>query len=343
MEINKLINELCSTYGVSGCEEPALDVAKKYLDEFAETSVDRNGNLYAVLGNKNAEKTILLDAHIDRIGFMVTDINENGFVKIDKCGGIDARTLQDSVLVLQGENNISGVVCCLPPHLSDGKEDKATPISKIWVDFGMPYDEIIKFVKIGDVLTYKSYSENLLNNKIMSPALDNRSGVAALIKCAEFLSREETLKYKIVILLSSQEETFGTGAKTASFTVDADEAVVVDVSFASQPDVSGVYSKIKLSKGPMICVSPTLSKKMTEKLINMANSKSIPYQLEPISGVTGTNADHISVAKSGVKSAVISIPQKNMHTPVEIINIDDVENTATLIAEYIKCGGDFDD
>ena len=144
-------------------------------------------------------------------------------------------------------------------------------------------------------------------------------------------------------MLSSQEETFGTGAKTASFTVDADEAVVVDVSFASQPDVSGVYSKIKLSKGPMICVSPILSKKMTERLIDMANSRSIPYQLEPISGVTGTNADHISVAKSGVKTAVISIPQKNMHTPVEIINIDDVENTATLIAEYIKCGGAFDD
>lgn len=343
MEINKLIYELCSAYGVSGSEEPALEIAKKQLEKLAETSVDCNGNLYAVLGNKNAEKTILLDAHIDRIGFIVTDINENGFVKIDKCGGIDPRTLQDSVLVLQSENSISGVVCCLPPHLSDGKEDKATPISKIWVDFGMPYDEVIKYIKIGDVLTYKTYSRNLLNKKIASPALDNRSSVAALIRCAEILSKEESLDYKVVILFSSQEETFGTGAKTASFRLDADEAIVVDVSFASQPDVSGIYSKIHLSKGPMICISPILSKKMSDKLIDIAAHSSIPYQLEPISGTTGTNADHISVAKSGVKTAVVSIPQKNMHTPVEIINVDDVENTAVLIVDYIKCGGAFDD
>ncbi len=343
MNIKELIFELCSVFGVSGSEEPAIAVAKKYLDNIAETTTDNNGNLYAVFGNKNAEKTILLDAHIDRIGFMVTDIDENGFVKVDKCGGIDVRTLQDSELVLQNDSSISGVVCCLPPHLSDGKEDKAAPISKTWVDFGMPYDEVAKHIKIGDLLTYKTSPKELLGNRISSSALDDRCGVAALIRCAELLSDASDLKYKIVILLSSQEETYGTGAKTGAYKIDADEAIAVDVSFASQPDITGMYSKIELTKGPMICISPILNKPMSDKLTEIAKKLNIPYQLEPISGITGTNADHISVSKSGVKTAVVSIPQKYMHTPAEVIDTDDVENTARLIAEYIKNGGAFGD
>lgn len=343
MNIKELIFELCSVFGVSGSEEPAIAVAKKYLDNIAETTTDNNGNLYAVFGNKNAEKTILLDAHIDRIGFMVTDIDENGFVKVDKCGGIDVRTLQDSELVLQNDSSISGIVCCLPPHLSDGKEDKAAPISKTWVDFGMPYGEVAKHIKIGDLLTYKTSPKTLLGNRISSSALDDRCGVAALIRCAELLSDASDLKYKIVILLSSQEETYGTGAKTGAYKIDADEAIAVDVSFASQPDITGMYSKIELTKGPMICISPILNKPMSDKLTEIAKKLNIPYQLEPISGITGTNADHISVSKSGVKTAVVSIPQKYMHTPAEVIDTDDVENTARLIAEYIKNGGAFGD
>lgn len=343
MNIKELIFELCSVFGVSGSEEPAIAVAKKYLDNIAETTTDNNGNLYAVFGNKNAEKTILLDAHIDRIGFMVTDIDENGFVKVDKCGGIDVRTLQDSELVLQNDSSISGVVCCLPPHLSDGKEDKAAPMSKTWVDFGMPYGEVAKHIKIGDLLTYKTSPKTLLGNRISSSALDDRCGVAALIRCAELLSDASDLKYKIVILLSSQEETYGTGAKTGAYKIDADEAIAVDVSFASQPDITGMYSKIELTKGPMICISPILNKPMSDKLTEIAKKLNIPYQLEPISGITGTNADHISVSKSGVKTAVVSIPQKYMHTPAEVIDTDDVENTARLIAEYIKNGGAFGD
>jgi endoglucanase len=107
--------------------------------------------------------------------------------------------------------------------------------------------------------------------------------------------------------------------------------------------VSGQYSKIELDKGPMICISPILNKAMSTALVNTAKINNIPYQLEPISGTTGTNADSISVSRGGVKSAVVSIPQRYMHTPNEVISIDDVENTAKLISEYIICGGAFSD
>ncbi|MGN0502763.1 MAG: M42 family peptidase [Ruminococcus sp.] len=341
MDLREIIFNLCSASGVSGSEEPAVNAAKKYLEKFVEVSIDSNGNLFAVLGNFNAEKTILLDAHIDRIGLIVTGIDNNGFVKVDKCGGIDIRTLQDSSLVLQSNPELIGTVCCMPPHLSDGKEDTAVSIDKTYVDFGMSEAEIKKHVKIGYVLTFNTELKMLLNNKICAPALDNRCSVASLIRCAELLSGEQSIEYKVVIMLSVQEETFGTGAKTGAFSLNADEAIAVDVSFASQPDVTGQYSKIELSKGPMICISPILNREMSDKLIEVAENSKIPYQLEPISGATGTNADNISVTKGGVKTSVVSIPQRYMHTPNEVISLDDVENTAKLIFEYIKCGGAF--
>lgn len=199
MNTKELIFELCCAMGVSGREEPALSVAEKFLSDYTDDIKISNGSLMAVCGNKNSDKTILLDAHIDRIGFMVAEINENGFVKASPCGGIDARTLADTLLCLQNNPDVTGVVCCMPPHLSDGKEDKAMPTDKIWVDFGLPYDEVNKLISFGDMLTFASKPANLLNGRIVAPCLDNRCGVASLVKCAELLKDNET-DYKVIIL-----------------------------------------------------------------------------------------------------------------------------------------------
>lgn len=338
MDLKKLIFDLCRDGGVSGSEICAAQTVVKYLAPFAETEADSNGNLFARLGNPNAGKTILLDAHLDRIGFIVTDISEQGFVKIDRLGGIDVRTLQDTVL--QTEDGLKGTVCCLPPHLSDGNEGTAVPVGKTWVDFGMPAAAVRACVKIGDTLTFAAQPAALLGDKITAPGLDNRCGVAALMRAAELI---DTQDYAVVLLFSAQEETFGTGAKTGAFQADADEAIAVDVSFASQPDVSGQYSKIELGKGPMICVSPVLNRAMARQLMTLAEAHHLPFQTEPIAGATGTNGDHIAVSKSGVKTAVISVPQRYMHTPAEVISLADVENTAQLIAAYINSGGAFRD
>ncbi len=334
MDLEKTIIDLCTAQGVSGGEASAVEAARKYLEPFCAVSVDRMGNLIAVTGNLLADKTILLDAHIDRIGLIVTDIDENGFVKVDRVGGVDQRTLAD--VLLQTESGLTGTVCCLPPHLNDGSEDKAQPIDKAWVDFGLSADEVKRRIFIGDTLTFKLSPKRLLGDKITAPALDNRCGAAALIRAAELL---KNCRDRVVIMLSVQEETFGSGAKTGAFAVEADEAIVVDVSFASQPDVSGQYGKIELGKGPMICVSSVTDREMSRALIKSAENNGIPFQIEAIGGATGTNADHIAVSKSGVKTAVVSIPQRYMHTPVEVISLSDVENTARLIAAYVELGG----
>ena len=341
MDLKEVLFELCSAHGVSGSEDSAFAAAKRYLEPVSESVfTDANGNLYAVTGNPQAKKTILLDAHLDRIGLIVTDINDKGFVKVDKCGGIDIRTLQDTVF--ETTDGLKGTVCCLPPHLSDGSEDKASPITKTWLDFGMNAGEVKQHIQIGDVLTFAAKPANLLGGKITAPALDNRCGVAALIRTAELIYGKEC-NDKVVILLSSQEETYGTGAAAGAFRIDADEAIVVDVSFANQPDISGQYAGILLQKGPMVGIAPILNKQMGNKLIALAGEHDIPYQLEPIAGRTGTNADRIALTKSGVRTAMVSVPEKYMHTQAEVIHPDYVENTARLIAEYILCGGAFDD
>ena len=332
MELLSLIFDLCSAHGVSGSETAAKEILEKYCA--APLHKMPCGSYYAVLGDPDAEKTVLLDAHLDRIGFMITDIDDMGFVKVDRVGGVDTRVLQNTVLV--AENGLKGAVCCLPPHLSDGKEDKATPISKTWVDFGLPAEEVKRSLRLGDVLTFAAPPKKLLGDKITSPALDDRCGVAALLRAAELI---DTDACRVVLLFSSQEETFGTGAKTGAFALDADEAVAVDVSFASQPEVSGLYGKIGLGKGPMICISSVTDRQMSRTLTELARREGIPYQLEPIAGSTGTNADGIAVTKGGVRTAVVSVPQRYMHTPVEVISLADVENTARLLAAYVNCGG----
>lgn len=334
-----LILDLCKRGGISGDENSVASYCENFLKKYTDdVTVDFNNNVIAVLGGEEADYTFLLDAHLDKIGFIVTEINENGFLKIEGVGGVDLRTLLDSPVTVYGKEKLSGVICCMPPHLSDGKEDKAVSSDKLWVDLGLPYEKVIDLVKHGDSVSFYASPKELINNRILSPALDNRSGVAALLSTTEKLASKK-LNSRVIILLSSQEETYAAGAKTAPYNYEIDECICVDVSFASQPAVGSPYSAIKLGGGPMICISPNLNRDMFKKLKETAENNKIKYQLEVCNGKTGTNADHITLTKSGVKTALVSIPEKNMHTQSEIIDINDVNYLSELLSTYILNGG----
>lgn len=337
-DLRNLLFDLCRLGGVSGSENSVARFCTDYLSKYTEVETDSNNNVIATVGNKNADKTILLDAHLDQIGFIVTEITDDGFLRVDKCGGVDLRTALDAPVIVHGIEDIRGVICCMPPHLSDGNEDKAPEIDKIIIDLGIPADRVKKLVSTGDTVTFYTEPKVLLNNRVTSAALDNRAGVAALLKVCKYISNKE-LNYKVIILLSCQEETFATGARTKAFSSNPDECICVDVSFTAQPGVDGQYSNIILGKGPMLCISPNLNKPMLNKLKQLCETSDINYQLEICNGRTGTNADHIAVTKSGVKTAVISIPERNMHTQAEIVDLGDISDTARLIADYITCGG----
>ena len=335
-----LVFGLCMSEGISGDESKAAEFALEKLMKYAKAGKLPNGSVMACLGNENSKKRILLDAHIDQVGFFVTDIDDKGFIRFASCGGNDRRIMPGSVVRVFGKEEVIGVISCLPPHLIKSSDEKLPGIDEMTIDLGMDKEEVEKLVSLGDSIIYNSESCSLIGSRIASKALDNRASVAALIRCAELISKDKDILDNcfVKILLSSQEETSSLGAITSSFDDNYSESIVVDVTFATQPGVTSQEAG-DLSKGPMIGVSPILSKEITNKLFELAKTNDIPYQTEVMGGKTGTNADKISIVKSGIKTGLVSIPQRNMHTAVEVMDIDDIENTAKLLAAYIKQRG----
>lgn len=334
--MKELVFKLCSSAGVSGSEKGVTQIAADELSKYANVKIDKNNNVIASFENIDSQKHIMLDAHIDQIGLVVTYITEDGFLKVAPCGGVDSRVLPGSVLKIYGRKDILGIVTSMPPHLSDDN-DSVQKISDLYVDTGIPNGKINEIVQVGDIVSYYLEPKELLNNRVSCCSLDNRAGVASLIRCAQILSKEK-LDCRVSIVLSSQEETNAKGAKTATYSLDPDEAIMVDVSFADQPDVSLDKSGI-LGKGPMIGIAPSLSRNISRKLIKLSEDSHISYQLEVMGGKTGTNADKVSISREGILSGLVSIPQRYMHTPCEVVDLDDIENTAILLALYVRNGG----
>ncbi len=330
-EVFELLRELCAANGVSGAENEAAAVAEKLLSAYMPPERDTLGSVTGTMVDGDVH--ILLDAHLDQIGLIVTSIDETGFLKVTKCGGADIRVLAASEVTVHGKEKIFGIITSTPPHLSGDDSGKAKGFDDISVDIGLTKEEAEKIVSPGDRITFNGKLSRLEGNRIVSPSVDDRAGVAAILRCLEIL-KNKNHGCKISVMFSVQEETGGSGAAAGSFAADADEAIAVDVSFASQPGVSAEKYAV-LGGGAMIGYSPMLDYSMSKKLSEIAKNKNIAYQTEVMGGRTGTNCDQIQVSGSGVKTALISIPLRNMHTPVEVCDLEDIENTAKLMAEYI--------
>ena len=333
--MKEILKKLCIDKGVSGSETEMFDVIKELVGDFAEVSADGMGDILVTMGDKNAKKHIMLDAHVDRIGLVVTYINENGFIKAEPVGGIDLRTLQSSAVKVLAKENILGVICTMPPHLS--KNDDELSKDKIWIDTGLSADEVKKLVSLGDKIIVCSEFRELLNNQVAVSALDNRAGCAVLVKCAELL-KDKNLPCRLSLVFSVQEETSELGAGISAYSLEPNEAVVVDVGFAKQDGVSDEKSG-KIGCGAIISISPVLSKKVTDKIKDIAKRLDMECDYEVCGGATGTNADKISSSRGGIMTGCISIPEKNMHTQVEVVSLDDMEKIAELLSIYVQEGG----
>ena len=330
-----ILKKLCADRGVSGNELEMLPVIKDLLGGSAQITTDNSGNIIAAMGTENTGRHIIIDAHIDRIGLAVTYINDKGFLKAEPVGGIDLRSLPGSAVTVHGREDMTGVICTMPPHLSDGDELSR---DRIWIDTGLPAEKVRELVSLGDTAVLRSEFRELLGNKIAASALDNRSGCAVLVRCAELL-KNEVLPCRVSFVFSSQEETGELGAGTSAFSLAPDEAIVIDAGFAAQDGVPAEKSG-KLGCGCIITISPVLSKQVTNRIMNIASRLGMEYDFEVCSGSTGTNADRISCSRGGVKTGLISVPSKNMHTTTEIVSLDDMEKIAELLKIYIMEGGD---
>ncbi len=330
--VSALLERLCAASGVSGAENEAAKVAAELLSKYMPVKTDALGSVTGSTGE--GETHILLDAHLDQIGLVVTAIDSSGFLKVTKCGGADIRVLAAAEVTVHGKEKLFGVITSTPPHLSKPEDsNKAKGFDDIAVDIGMSAEKAKALVSPGDRITFNGSFLKMLGNRVSSPSIDDRAGVAAVLRCLDIISNKK-LNCKISVMFSVQEETGGSGAQTGAFAANADEAIAVDVSFASAPGISSEKYAV-LGGGTMIGYGPSLDYEMSRRLAEIAENKKIPSQPEVMGRKTGTNCDEIQVAGRGIKTALLSIPIRNMHTAVELCDLEDIENTARLMAEYI--------
>ncbi len=336
MELKSTLRALCVASGVNGCRE-AADVAATVLSEFTEEiRRDRMGNVLGVLRSDTPNApTLLLEAHVDEIGFTVTEIDDNGFLKVAPCGGADNRALSAAPVTVLSAPPCNGVFCSTPIHLA--KDDAPlTELTERGIDVGMIAEEARSRIPLGTRAVFAAHFEELLGDRVCSKALDNRAGVAAILYALSLL-KGNALPFNLAVAFCVQEELGLRGAKTAAFGIKLDAAIVVDVSFAHTPDADKAACGT-LGGGVMLGISPILDNNMTESLRELAEKRNLPLQCEVMGETTGTNADVISVTADGVPTVLLSIPLKFMHTPSEVVSLRDVETVARLLAVFVTDG-----
>ena len=333
MSIKETLFSLSDATAVGNITE-AANLAYNMLSEYCPCEKGMGSTVFGFLKGES-DYTIMLDAHIDQIAFVVTDIDDNGFLTVSNVGGIDLRMLPSRRVIIHSKQKVMGVFCATPPHLSVG-ETEYNDISKIKIDTALG-EKAKDIIEVGDFVTFSTTPFELLSEKVAGPYFDNRAGVACLIETAKRL-KDEKLPVNVAFVFSDGEELGLRGTRTATFKVNPEEAIVVDTSFGLAPEVKESVSG-RLGFGAMIGISPCLDSTVSKKLIDKAKEKGINYQTEVMASTSGTNADMIAVTREGVKTGTVSIPIRNMHTDCEILSLKDLEDTTRLLCEYIRNGG----
>lgn len=324
-----LLEKLCFVPAVSGKENEIREFISSVIP-CDEIIADRAGNLICTKYSDNkAAPTVLIDAHMDNVGLCVKEVCENGFLKFSCVGGVDERLLPASAVSVHTKSgNVFGVIATKPPHLMK-KEDEDAPVSteNMFIDTGDNAED----VEVGDRISYNPHFHRLLNS-VSATYLDNRLGCLAVIEL--FLSvKDEKLPFNIKAVFSCGEEMGLKGAKSGEFV--ADLAVVLDVTFAKTPDEDSDEAQDQ-GEGVAIGFGPNLDKTLYSYLVSLAERDKIQYQTEVLEGSSGTNAWMYQVYGTGIPCAMLSIPIKYMHTPVETVEISDYESTKELLCDFIK-------
>lgn len=336
MDTREILGRLSAASGPSGFEREAaalaVDLMRPFLDE---ANVDRFGNAVGVrLCGRPGAPRLLLDAHLDEIGLIVTGIEE-GFLRFRSIGGVDPRMLPDRELTVLTQPPILGVVACLPPHvLKAGDMKKSIPMEQLRVDIGMSQEEAERRVPVGTPMVFRSGCFDLMNGRVCGKAMDDRSCFAILLRTAELL-HDKPLDVDLYLMGSTREEVGGAGAKVGTYALRPHCCVAVDVTHAKTPDnTKGRRSAI--GGGPQIGMGPNMSRWMTRRMVDKAKSLGIPYDLEVMEGHTGTNGWHMQIVREGIPTSVVSLPLKYMHSPVEVLDAADMEATAALLAAFAE-------
>jgi len=325
----------------SGFEEEISHVWRKEADRFAErTWADSHGNSFAVV-NEGGTPRVMLAGHADEIGLMITYIDDNGYLSFAGIGGWDPQVLPGQRVWIQGMTGpILGVIGRKPIHLLEEEErKKVVKIEDLWIDIGAKdKEDVASLVEIGDpaVLDY-SFAE-LRNDLVVSRGFDDRVGAFLVLEAARLVAAMNP-KASVYAVATVQEEVGLRGARTSAFGIDPQVGIAVDVGFAT--DTPGMdkekkkVGEVTMGKGPIIARGPNINPKLFKLFVETAKEKKIPYQIEGAPRGTGTDANAIQLTRAGVATGLISVPNRYMHSPCEIVHLGDLENIARLIAHTV--------
>lgn len=332
---------LLETPSPSGYESQLQQVVRDYVAGFAdEVRTDLHGNVI-VVKNPNSLLRVMLAGHCDQIGLIVQHIDDDGFLYIQPIGGWDPEVLiGQRMTVWTDAGSVFGVIARKPIHLLTEDERKQAPKMKdLWLDIGAADKaEAAAAVRIGDAVTVELGFHTLRNNFAVSPAMDDKAGCWVVIEALRRACQSGKLTCGLYAVSTVQEELGLRGARTSAFGIDPQVGVAVDVTHAT--DCPTIEKKeegdVRLGKGPVIHRGPNMNHKVVQRLIQAADENKIAYQLAASAKATGTDANAIQVNRAGVATGLISIPNRYMHSPVEMISLHDIDRAADLLARFVE-------
>ncbi len=334
------LKKLLSTPSPSGFEEKIQRVCKKYMEPYAdEIYKDVHGNQYHVI-NKKADLRIMLAGHVDEIGLMVNTIDKDGFLGFVPIGGVDSAVLGGQRVTVHGKGGpVPGVIGRKAIHLTPAKDrNKALEMHEMWIDIGAKdKKDAEKVVGIADPITIAVGYQELRNDMVVARALDDRVGAFVIMEAVRLLARKK-INVALYCVTTVQEEIGLRGATTSSHGCNPHAGLAVDVAWApDHPRGEGSrYGETAIGDGPIISRGPNINPVVHKGILDAARKAKIPLQPLAAPRGTGTDANAMQLSRGGVATALIGIPNRYMHTPVELVSLKDVENASKLIATWIQ-------
>jgi endoglucanase len=340
----ELLQKMLAAPSPSGYEQPVQEIFRNAARDWSdEVHTDLLGNTYAILNSRGNPK-VMLAGHCDEIGFLVTHIHKDGFLYFGPIGGHDANiAVGQRVLVHTAEHGtLPGVIGKKPVHLmEDDERGKKSVLHDLFVDIGVPSRaEAEKRVGIGDPITYAPGFEKLENGLAAAHAFDDKAGAFVVAETVRLLATEKRSELKAAVygVSTVQEEVGLRGARTSAYFTGATVGVAIDVGHAA--DYPGVDKRrvgdVSLGKGPIITRGPNINPQVYKMLLETAHAENIPYQIEATGRGTGTDANAMQLNQAGMATGLLSVPLRYMHTPCEVISLQDAHNTARLLAAFIR-------
>jgi len=340
-DLVRLLESLSNAFGPPGNEEEVRAILRKELEEYSdETRVDKLGNIFFVHHGKDSSPKVMFAAHMDEVGFIITFMDGNGFLRFHTLGGITSNVMPGQTILLRGtKGDVKGLVGTKPPHLmKEDERNKAVSMDDLFIDIGASNLEESeqKGVEIGTNGVFDVKFTELGGGFLKGKALDDRAGCTVLVEVFKALKDSP---YNIVAVGTVQEEMGMRGARTAAWQADPDYALALEGTFAADvPGSSPEKVSSKLKGGPVVTIldqtvmaHPTVLK----TLIKVGKEKSIPFQFKQVP-MGGTDSGAIHLTKAGIPSGTVAVPCRYIHGPASVTHVDDVKNTVKLVTEFVK-------